>query len=198
MYAAQVSSITQALSRCSSLLPGRSTANSTTQQLLDTMLRRMTADHARLLWQGATGTAITQLLHGLSRMGYSPSSSSGGAAAAAARTTQQLCRMIAKDPSRLQVQELATAAWALGRISRKRPGLLQEASTAAALDAISAEVVARKLWLRPNSMTGLLTAAAWMGRKDEVLLAAVCEVSRVRQAAQQAGCGGSHTTCCGG
>jgi hypothetical protein len=59
---------------------------------------------------------------------------------------------------------------------RKRPDLLQDPSTAAALDAISAEVVGRKLWLRPDSMTGLLTAAAWTGRKDEALLAAVCEV----------------------
>jgi hypothetical protein len=191
MFAPQVSSITYALSRCSSLLPGGSTANKSTQQLLDAMLARMTKDQSRLLWQGADGSSIAYLLHGLSRMGYSPgasedpaSSSSGSssgtigsAAAAASHTTQQLCRMIVKSPARLQVRELATSAWALARISRNVQAVRTSPTTAAAMDAISEQVVARKLWLRPTSMTGLLTAAAWLERKDEAMLAAVCEVS---------------------
>jgi hypothetical protein len=194
MYAPQVSSITYALSRCSSLMSRGSSTNPTTQQLLDTMLTRLTKDQSRLLWQGADGAALTRLLHGLSLMGYTPSSdtssssgssvtpsssgSSGGSSAASSAklATQQLCKIIAKDPSRLQMRELAKAAWALARISRKRPGLLHAPSTAAAMDAISGEVVARKVWLRPVSMTGVLTAAAWLGRRDEALLAAVCEV----------------------
>jgi hypothetical protein len=192
MFASQVSSITYALSRCSSLLPGGSTANKTTQQLLDAMLARMTKDHSRLLWQGADGSSITYLLHGLSRMGYSPhagedpassssSSSSvgtsGSAAAAALHTTQQLCKMIIKNPDRLQMRELATSAWALARISRNVSDVRKSTATAAALDAISQQVVERKLWLRPTSMTGLLTAAAWMGRRDDAMLDAICEVS---------------------
>lgn len=184
MYAPQVSSITYALARCKNLLPGGA-ANSTTQQLLDSMLTRVTQDQARLLWQGATGTSIKQLLHGLSRMGYSPISSGSSAASAASTATKQLCRIIAKDPSRLQVRELATAAWALAKTSKKVSGqrhvanIAPNSHVAAALDAISAEVVARKPWLRPDSMTGLLTAAVWLGRKDEALLASVCEVSKV-------------------
>jgi hypothetical protein len=159
------------------LLPS-GTANSATQRLLDSMLTRLSKDNGRLLWQGATGPSITQLLHGLARMGYSPASSGSSAAGAAAITTQQLCRIIAKEPSRLQMRELATAAWSLARMSRRRSGLLHDSLQAAALDAISAEVVARRLWLRPHSMTGLLTAAAWLQRKDGALLAAVCEVSK--------------------
>lgn len=178
MFAGQVSSITYALARCSSLMPGGTAANTTTQHLLDTMLARVTKDQGRLLWQGAHGPAIKNLLHGIARLGYSPSSStsSRSAAAAASQATQQLCRIIAQDPSRLHVRELATAAWSLARISRNRPGLLDAPSTAAALDAISGEVVARKLYLRPPSMTGLLIALAWLKRRDEALLAAVAEV----------------------
>jgi hypothetical protein len=178
MYAPQVALITSALSRCSTLLPGGSAANTTTQQLLDSMLSRMMEDNARLLWQGAQGASVSVLMHALARMGYSGGRQAGAASAAAAarQTTQQLCRIIANDPGRLHVRQLATAAWALGRISRRHPQLKKKRAVAAALKTISREAVARKLWLRPHSMTGLLTASVWLGRKDVALFDAVCEV----------------------
>jgi hypothetical protein len=179
MFARQVAAITHALSRCSSLLPQGSSRNPATQQLLDSMLTRVTQDGARLLWQGASGPSVSFLLHGLAGLAYSPvGANSSSAAPAVTAATHQLCRIIARHPERLTVQELAIAAWSLARM-HKRLGSDSSADAAAALDAISQQVQERRAYLRPASMAALMTASVWLQRKDGDLMSAIAEVGVV-------------------
>eukprot|EP00878_Enallax_costatus_P016162 GHUV01016952.1.p1 GENE.GHUV01016952.1~~GHUV01016952.1.p1 ORF type:complete len:762 (+),score=276.11 GHUV01016952.1:6674-8959(+) len=157
MFAREMASVTWSLGRLRNLLPqhGRDTA---TRELLNSMVKRISKDNSRLLYQGATGAEIAKLLHGMARLGYGNNA-----------TVNRLCRFIRNQPGRFHAKELAAVAWALERLKCKG------ADAAAALDAISSKAVELRLYMRPAHMCSLLTAAARMHRRDEQLLSVITE-----------------------
>jgi hypothetical protein len=111
---------------------------------------------------------VAQLLHGLARLKLGSISHSN---------LQHLCRIVIKQPQRLQIKEVAAAAWALAKINPAAGHSSRQ--VAAAVEALSQQAVVQRLFLRPVSMTSLLTACVHLKHKDKELLAAICEVRSV-------------------
>lgn len=113
---------------------------------------------------------MAQLLHGLARLKL------GGARHS---NLKHLCNFVVKQPQRLHINEVAAAAWALAKISPAAKDSSKQ--IAAALEALSRQALELRLFLRPVSMSSLLTACAHLQHRDPQLLAAICEVGRAAE-----------------